>query len=133
MCSCPFPLCHVRPHVITVISTHWVCMCSCSPVCVCVLLQYLPPCPTLHALPPHCSASPPARAESAAGARRKSSSLRYVAGESKQEAHKRRKCCFPHAGSSWVSYTLLVHNISFSHRVPFAVTHNTSAPCSCSV
>lgn len=102
-------------------------------LCVRVIVISAPPCPALHALPPHCSASPPARAESAAGARRKSSSLRCVGGESKQEAHKRRKCCFPHAGSSWVSRTLLVHNISFSHRVPFAVTHNTSALCSCSV
>lgn len=34
--------------------------CIWDSVCVCVLLQYLPPCPTLRALPPHCSASLPA-------------------------------------------------------------------------
>lgn len=82
--------------------------CICASVCimhVCVLLLYLPLGPSLYcttlSFPSHCSAG-----ESAAGARRKSSSLVGLKGKANSEMHKHRKCCFPHSGSSWASFSV---------------------------
>lgn len=63
---------------------------TCSPF----LLIVLPPCQ--------------ARESAAAAAHRKSSSLVFaLRGKANSEMHKHRKRCFPHAGSSWASVTLL--------------------------
>lgn len=121
---------HVEPHIITVICAPAACLLvwpgrvsSCTPVSVplfayglmfgsCMLSLYLslsvPPCTVT------CSSFllivlPPRQArESGAGARRKSSSLVFaLRWKANSEMHKHRKCCFPHAGSSWASVALL--------------------------
>lgn len=88
------------------------CLCLHMALCLaCGLFLYLPLCPALRCnvlcFPPHCSASPPGQGsleQELAG------SLRHSLGRRERKAnsgvHKHRKCCLPHAGSSWVSVTL---------------------------
>lgn len=77
-------------------------------VCYSFIFHYVRPCtvtcsPFLFIVLPPCQAR-----ESAAAARRKSSSLVFaLRGKANSEMHKHRKRRFPHAGSSWASVTLL--------------------------
>lgn len=100
-------------------SALWVCVCSCSPVsgtlfvcvCVCVIaISASLPRPARSSSSLFCLSTGPRTVCSRSSQEVFVSALRQAGGGggTNSEAHKRRKCCFPHAGSSWVSRTLLV-------------------------
>lgn len=85
------------------------CLCLHMALCLaCMFLLYLPLCPNLYCNVCFLPIVLPLRhaRESGAGARWKSLSLVALKGKANSEMHKHRKCCFPHAGSSWESFGL---------------------------